>query len=159
MPRPVALILFASLAASCASPRSAAEPPLAAAERTALNQLRDDFATAFNAGDAARVASIYAGDAVLMPPNEPAVAGREAIQAWFKAGFDQYDMKATLSSQEFAVLGPEWAFDRGAYTMTLVPRAGGKAIEASYKYLTLLHKEAAGWKAKRDIYNSNAPGM
>jgi glutathione S-transferase len=39
---------------------------------------------AFNASDAAALASLYDDTAILMPPNEPLVRGRAEIQAWFE---------------------------------------------------------------------------
>ena len=39
-----------------------------------LDKLAQEFAAAFNAKDAAKVASFYTEDAVLMPPNRPMVS-------------------------------------------------------------------------------------
>lgn len=149
-------VLFVVTLASCSS-HTPPPPGQVALERKALDRLRDEYVAAFNAADADRVAGIYAADATVMPPNEPPLNGRTAIRDWFKAGFDQFTMKASLSSQEFALMGTEWAFDRGTYTLTLTPKAGGNSMQEEYKYLTLLHKERDGWKAKRDIYNSSKP--
>ena len=152
-------LLICALAA-CSSRTQGPSPPVSNedADRAALSTLRADYTAAFNTGDAVGVANIYATDATLMPPGEPAVAGRAAIQEYFKSGFAQYTMKASLESQEFNLVGADWAFDRGTYTLTIKPKAGGDAITQENKYITLLHREADGWKAKRDIYNSNKPG-
>ena len=47
-----------------------------------LNKLAADFSAAMTAGNAAKVASLYTVDAVLMPPNEAAAKSRKNIQAW-----------------------------------------------------------------------------
>ena len=43
-------------------------------------RLRADYVAAFNAGDAARLASFYAEDAVYMSPSAERVEGRSAIE-------------------------------------------------------------------------------
>ncbi len=50
-----------------------------------LNKLTAEFEAAFNSKDAAKVASLYAEDAVAMPPNRPMVKGRSAIEAQLRA--------------------------------------------------------------------------
>lgn len=39
----------------------------------------------FNPKDASALAAMYAEDATLMPPNQPAVIGHASICAWFEA--------------------------------------------------------------------------
>src|SRR5688500_5563958 len=53
----------------------------------ALDKLRAGLVAAFAAKDPAKVASFYAADATLMPPDEPAVKGRAQIDAFYAAGF------------------------------------------------------------------------
>src|SRR5262245_33799159 len=54
-----------------------------------LNNLADAFAEAFSAKDAARVASFYADDAIVMPPDQGMVRGRRSIEAYYARGFRQ----------------------------------------------------------------------
>jgi ketosteroid isomerase-like protein len=49
------------------------------AEKAALRNLHDQTAAASNAGD---LTSLYSDDAIVMPPNEPALVGKEAIRTW-----------------------------------------------------------------------------
>ena len=46
-----------------------------------IDQVAVQLASAFNATDAVRLASLYTETATLMPPNERVVKGRIAIQA------------------------------------------------------------------------------
>lgn len=126
-------------------------------DRVALDKLRADFASAFNATDPVAVANLYSMDAVLMPEGEPTAVGRAAIQQYFQDGFNQFTIKATLTSQEFSFMGTDWAFDRGTYSLTITPKTGGNPTSQQYRYITLLHRESDGWKTKRDIYNSSKP--
>ena len=158
----VALLLLTvctlNLPACSSSPRRLADPTGSAEkDRVALDKLRSDFAVAFNAKDPAGVANLYSADAVLMPSGESAVEGRAAIQQYFKAGFDQFTIKASLTSQEFAFMGADWGYDRGKYVWIVTPKAGGNPTTVEYNYLTLVHREPDGWKVKRDIYTSTKP--
>src|SRR4051812_27897264 len=65
-----------------------------------LEKLRSEFASAFNAHDAATVASFYADDAIAMPPNEQMITGRANIQASYKKAFDNNIGTIALQSIE-----------------------------------------------------------
>src|SRR5688572_24784587 len=55
----------------------------------AIDTLMADFVTAFNAKDAAKVASFYTEDAVWMPPDAPLIRGRANIEAALKKAFER----------------------------------------------------------------------
>src|SRR5258706_15037244 len=81
-------IVKAVLFGACASSMpllSAAEAGkgLSQAEVSRINEVSQAFVKAALASDWATVAALYGDDAVLSPPNEPAVKGRAAIQAFF----------------------------------------------------------------------------
>jgi uncharacterized protein (TIGR02246 family) len=113
---------------------------------------------AFNAGDAAALVDLFTEDAILMPANEPALVGKEAIQSWFQTIFDQFTFKWTASTEEVEVAG-DWAFERSTSTFTVTPKAGGEPIfEDNTKDLNILKRQPDGaWKTYRSISNSNNP--
>ena len=125
------------------------------ADVEAINSLRDEFIALDNASDAAGLASLYTNDAVLMPPNEAAVTGNQAIESWFQTTFDQFTTEFTVASQELEVVG-DLAFDWGAYMTALTPKAGGEPTEDRGKYIMILRKQVDGsWKIARDIWSSD----
>jgi uncharacterized protein (TIGR02246 family) len=117
----------------------------------ALNKLAAEWAAGFNAKDAAKVASLYADDAVLMPPNLPMVKGRASIEAHFKGEIQQGVTNLQLKPMESAISGSQ-AFEAGTSTAT-VP--GGQTDVG--KYLVVLKRVGNDWKIAYDIYNSDAP--
>jgi len=117
----------------------------------ALNKLAADWAAAFNAKDAAKIASFYADDAVVMPPNQPIVKGRANIEAHFKGEIQQGATNFQLKPVESAISGSQ-AFEAGTSTMTL---PGGQTDVG--KYLVVLKRVGNDWKIAYDIYNSDAP--
>ena len=53
--------------------------------KTSLKDMTPKWQAAYNAGDAAGLAALYAKDGVLHPPNSAPVDGREAIEAFWAA--------------------------------------------------------------------------
>ena len=128
--------------------------PLSDADAAALRAVHDRFSAALLRQDFDAVAALYAEDAVLLPPQEPAVHGRAAIRTWTAAvprvtrivlEVDDLDGRADV------------AYVRGTFAMTLEP-AGAPAVSVAGKYVEVLKKQADGaWRFAVDIFNSDAP--
>jgi uncharacterized protein (TIGR02246 family) len=149
-------VLSVVLAAACqqAPPEQKAAAP---ADPAPINALRDQFTAAYNSADAAALANLYTEDAIVMPPHQPAVEGKAAIQGWFQTFFSQNTAKLAIIAQETQMING-WAYDRGTFAITITPKAGGGPIEDAGKYLVILQRQADGaWKVHRDIDNSNNP--
>jgi uncharacterized protein (TIGR02246 family) len=115
-----------------------------------LDKLAGEFEAAFKAKDAAKIASYYAEDAVLMPPNQPSVKGRTAIQAHYANEFKQGYTNLDLSPAESVISG-ERAFESGASSITL---PNGRIDRG--KYLLVYKRVGADWKLAYDIFNSDS---
>lgn len=127
-------------------------------DRAGINKGRNEYMTAWKAGNADQVANLYTTDAFVLYPNQPAVAGRGAILAYFKSFFAEFAQEEfELTSAEIEIVGA-WAFDRGTYRWRAVPRAGGDPIADHGKYLVILHRQPDGsWRVARDMDNSDRP--
>ena len=55
-----------------------------AQSKTEMQQTLDDWAAAFNKGDAAKVAMYYKSDATLFPPGNDMLQGRQNIEQFWK---------------------------------------------------------------------------
>jgi uncharacterized protein (TIGR02246 family) len=129
-----------------------------AGELEALDRLREAHVAALNAGDADAWVACFAADAVQMPPNYSANVGAETIRGWSGGMLAAFHAEFSLSPEEVQPAGADWAFERGTYTITLTPRAGGDPIRDVGKYITLYQRQANGaWLMARDIWNSNNP--
>lgn len=117
----------------------------ATAAITAASEALDD---AFNAGDWAAVASLYADDAVVMPPGSEPVTGRAAIQEMFSTFGDGWGLDLT-TVEVFAVEGA--ALEVGGWTMTAPD--GSHADHGNYMVAWTWTDD--GWKIARDMWNSN----
>ena len=132
----------------------------------ALDKLNAEFVAAFNARDAAKVASFYTEDATLMPPNAPMVKGRPNIEAFWKSAFDQGMSNLKLRPFDSAVSGDQ-GYEAGTAAVDLKSagkEAGaaasansGRPVTDTSKYIVVFKRVGADWKMAYDIFNSDAP--
>ena len=128
--------------------------PLSDADTASIHTVHDQFSAAVLRQDFDAVAALYAEDAVLLPPNEPAVHGRAAIRRWTAAvprvtrivlQVDDVDGRADV------------AYMRGTFAMTLEPE-GAPPVSVAGKYVEILKKQPDGaWRFAVDIFNSDTP--
>jgi len=108
---------------------------------------------AFNAGDAAGVAAVYAENATVMPPNVPAIKGRAAIEKFMSEGFAQAPgAKMSIASDEMFTSGGT-GIRRGTYRVT---GSDGTELEKG-KYVEIWKKTGNKWELCIDIWNTDAP--
>ncbi len=125
--------------------------------RSAIDAQNAKFAAAFNRGDAAGVAAIYAENARSMPPNSEAVQGRKAIRKSNEEDLKMGLTDLTLSTISVESAGSNTAYEIGTYTMR-VPVPGKTDMKDLGKYMAVWKKQADGsWKIHSDIWNSNLP--
>ncbi|MCJ7754727.1 MAG: nuclear transport factor 2 family protein [Thermoanaerobaculales bacterium] len=105
---------------------------------------------AFNSHDAKAVAALYTTDAVLLPPNEPAVFGRDAIAATHAELFATGDFKIDIEPLETVIDG-QLAYVAGRYRMW----TGDGALVDHGKYIEIWSPVNGEWLIRRDIYNSS----
>ena len=127
-------------------------------ERSAIDRTRNAYASAWKAGNAVVLTDLYADNALVLYPNQPALAGKPAILTYFDQFFAEFEQNEfELSSSEIEVAG-SWAFDRGEYRWKVMPRSGGEAVEDHGKYLVILQRQPDGsWRVARDMDNSDRP--
>ena len=119
-----------------------------------IDELRQQFNLAYNAGNAAGLANLLAEDAVWMPPGVPAIVGRDAIRARYAAQFANLQSVFTLYRGEIRVSG-NLAWLRGAYQRIDTPMAGGPSTTITGKYLMTFRRERGDWKITTDAWNTN----
>ena len=147
-------LLIATMVAGCGAEAAGTAAPLSSADDVAIRQATADFAAAALANDADALANLYTEDAVFMPPNEPAVVGKDAIRARLAA-----DTYQAFTLQVSSVEGRgDLAYSRGTYTIRFQPGNEGDFIDDTGKWLVVHRKQADGsWLTLTDIYNSDEP--
>ena len=121
-----------------------------------IDEIRQQFEAAENAGDADATAALLADDAVFIVPDYPVQEGKAAILAflreissWLLARFDRH---VTYASAETSIVADDVAFDRGTFAFDVTRKSGGPVTHVTGKYLWLLKRDdGARWKMSRII--------
>jgi len=123
-----------------------------------LARVADAFAAAFNAGDAAAAAGVFAEDGIEMPPDRPAVRGRAAIEAYYRTLFSGPVRLSNfrLSHADGRASG-DLAYLTGTSTVLVSPPGGAPPQTQAGKYVVVLRRTAAGWRVIDAIHSPDAP--
>lgn len=145
--RSAVLVVCAALLALPSALRAQADPDA----QVGVKEGTMAWAAAWNAGNAAGIAGVYADDAVLMPPGGNAVQGRAAIEAyWQDAMAAMPGVTIKLETEELHNLG-EVAVEVGSYV-----DAGPDGEHVDHgKYLVVWMLKDGKWQMVRDIWNSS----
>lgn len=107
--------------------------------------------------DAVATASSYSEDAMVMPPNQPAVSGRAAAQKWWAAMLVPGTQIAWFANKVQAAASGEMVYEQGTYSVE-TPGADGKPVSDEGKFLSVWRKQGNGeWKEVESIWNSDLP--
>ena len=129
--------------------------PLSEEDVAAIRASAESFVEAVRAGDWAGMAALYTEDAVVMAPNEPAVQGRAAIEAWGGAFPPNTDF--SIEIVEIDGRG-DLAYVRGTTSSTWMPEGASEPIQETDKYVEIRRRQPDGtWLIAVDIFNSDLP--
>jgi uncharacterized protein (TIGR02246 family) len=125
-----------------------------ATEIAALEAVDQNWAKAYNSGNADAVANLYDEKAVLLPPGASAVNGRAAIKAFFlkdTAESQKAGVAFTLASKPAGGVSGDMGWQSGNYA---VKDKAGKVV-ATGKYLSVSMKKDGKWLYVRDTWNAD----
>ncbi len=152
MPPLILAIMTAAALTGCSAP---VQNEFNKEDRDTITKLVQEFATAYNAKDAAKVAALFSGGAGLMPPNASTVRGTQAIETYFGGRFDQGASDLLIEAKDIAGSG-ELAYVSGDYSLKLAP-AGGPERRDRGKFLWVLRDVRERWFLDYVIFSSDFP--
>jgi uncharacterized protein (TIGR02246 family) len=148
------LVLAASLGALAACAKTAA--PDATADQAAIRAVSIAWKNAYNAGDAAAVAALYAEDAVLSAPGERALRGSSSIAEYFAKKVAEFSAAGlTVADAPMGAVGTSGDLGFQWETYRVTDKSGGE-VDAG-KLLTLFGRKNGKWMIIGDTWNSDAP--
>jgi ketosteroid isomerase-like protein len=146
----VATAAFAQTAPAPARSSGKADP--------AIVKIADAYVKATLASDPKAVGALYTEDAVELPPNQPLIKGRAAIEQYYAKFFATGKLGAfTLDHLESTASGTV-GFDVGTYKQSIAMK-DGKTVTDTGKYTVIVKKVGADWKVAYAIYNSDQQPM
>jgi uncharacterized protein (TIGR02246 family) len=120
--------------------------------RDAIAAAIEKFMAAFSRGDAAGCAALYTEQGQLLPPNSDVIAGKQAIQTFWKSAMHIGITAVKLETAEMESHGNK-ANEVGTY---ILQGTGGQVLDTG-NYVVIWKQEAGQWKLHRDIWNSSRP--
>ena len=128
----------------------------AGADEQAIRGHVEHWHQLMKAKDAAGIATLYAEDGAVMPPNAPISKGRAAIQQTWASMMQTPGFDLTITPEQIVVSSSgDMALDRGTYSLTVAPN--GTTQTDTGKYVVVWRKIGSDWKAAADIFNSDLP--
>jgi uncharacterized protein (TIGR02246 family) len=136
-------------------PEGQTEKSLSAADLKNIDDLTQVAINSALARDFATWAALFLEDAVINPPNEPAVKGRAAIRAWLEKFPPMTEFKLNNEKVEGR---DDLAYLLGTYTMTFTPPGAPGPVKDSGKFVTVLRRQPDGrWLCAVDMFSSDLP--
>lgn len=155
------MLLLAALAvAACArteTPEQMAAREQAAADsaRPLIEDVNARFVRYTNANQPESVATLYAANAKVMPPNMATAVGRDSIRALY-AALGGGQIAATVTS--VASHGPLGVFS-GTYEYAIPAAPGRAAMTDRGKFINHVHLMDGRWMVVETMWNSDLPPM
>lgn len=141
----------ADTAASSGSPGAPDVSVLAATTAAFRQTLRDN--------DLPRFMSYVDQSAVIAPPGEPVLRGKDKIEKWYKDFLSDYRTASLQLSNKENFVGAQWAVEFGHFDWRLQPTNGSATVLDHGTYMQVWKRQADGsWRFAREVWNSS-PGV
>ena len=144
----VPVVLSVSLPASAQSSKEEAA-------RAALLKTDTEWAEAAGTKDVERIVSFWTDDAVIYPPGEAPVAGKEAIRKYVGESLNIPGFAVSWTpTQAVVAASGDLGYTLGTNAFTF-PDAEGRLTTAHGRYVTVWRKDGrAGWRCVVDSWNA-----
>ena len=121
-------------------------------DRLAIEASSRLWVDTYNDNDWEALSNLFTPDAVMMPPNGPAVRGRAAIEEWERTNESGFRIAIDI----VAIEGEgDTVYVRGRSCVFIPDGAGGYGVDVG-KFLEVRERQSDGaWLIKADIFNSD----
>lgn len=128
------------------------------ADVAAIKTAQDHELAAVASGNVDSAAAVYTADVRMMPPDEPAVNGADALRSWVGAMYQEATFSGRYTSSDVQVAG-DWGISHYVGELTVTPKAaGGKPVTQTLKGIHIFQRQPDGsWKIAQDVWNTDAP--
>ncbi len=121
-----------------------------------IEMLLKTYETALNANDIEGILALYGSDPVFMPPNAPALVGREAVRAGYRQVFDTIKLNVAFEIHETGEAG-DWAWARTSSAGRTKILAAGIEVSEGNNELFVLRREGGSWRIHRYLFATSQP--
>ena len=120
--------------------------------------LREIFIDAMKSGDVDRLETLFADDAIYMPPNDTTLYGKPEVRAWHEEYLQYFKVTAFAFPERDVEITEDWAVERSTYMIAIIPVEGGTRIRDDGRILAIWKRQPGGsWKIWQQLWNSIKP--
>jgi quercetin dioxygenase-like cupin family protein/ketosteroid isomerase-like protein len=135
------------------APARATNARSSTALKDAVDQIRSQHVAAVRAGDLEAALSVFAPEAAVMPPGQPALQGA-ALRAWFTHVFANFSLQAFEIRPDASEQYGNAVLEHGNWTATLQPKNGSPSQPVGGTFVTAYARLPDGSvRVIRDIFN------
>jgi uncharacterized protein (TIGR02246 family) len=155
----VATVLSALALTACFGPPAATQP-FGKGDIGSINKVIEELRAAYNAKDPAKAATLFTGDAVVMPPNAPTMRGNESVRQYYVNRFASGATDLELTPQDVSGAGMI-AYASGEYRLRIVPPGGDPERPDRGKFLWIFRNLGGRWLIQYVMFSSDfaPPGV
>jgi ketosteroid isomerase-like protein len=126
--------------------------------KIALQSTQQRVFEASLSGNIAAFLSIFADDAVVMPPNDTTLFGKEEIQAWWIDYSENFRIASSVETEREVTEAGDQIFEMGTASVVIVPKKSGPRIRDDIRVMIVWKRDPAkNWKISQMIWNSVKP--
>jgi ketosteroid isomerase-like protein len=149
-------VLALAVAACTQTPPAAPTGASNSADLAAITAFNQRYLKAINDGDFETLSSLTVEDHIMMAPNGPALVGKVANDEANRRAAEQFKIAETWSPVETVIEG-KLAYQRGTFSTTVAPKAGGEARTITGKFLRTYRRLPDGsWTMVIDMFNTDS---
>lgn len=124
--------------------------------RAEIERRRAEFVAAFNREDLPLLRELCADDVIMLPPNQPEVAGVDAVTEWLTVGFAAFRTTLDFTPRELYVT-EGWAFDWMDWALSTVPLHRVNAVVDTGSSFWVWRRQHDGtWRVLRAMWRSSS---
>jgi len=123
-----------------------------------IAESRNTWTEGVKTSNAAKIASVFCEDVILMPPNETSLYGRSEVKEWWEEYFEHFKVTVlNTTERDVRVIGNQ-SIELWTYMVAIDPVRGGDRIRDDGRSLTIWRLEPDGiWRVAETIWNSIRP--
>jgi uncharacterized protein (TIGR02246 family) len=119
-----------------------------------LKTRSDSYAGAVNAGDSATYATLFAPDAIRMPPGADLEHGPDEIRKAEQADYDEAKWNVSFTPRDALAITDDWVYGIADGEVSIVPHAGGEKSNVRLTVTWLYERQPSGeWLIQRQMWS------
>jgi len=143
-------IVFACCTAPPAEQPQVEDTAQKEADLVAMYRMPELWDAAEKTGNIEGILDLLTDDYIRMEAEMPVMVGKEAFRDFLESFYEKYSAENSKNTVVEVRLAGDWAYARGTWEGTVVPKTGGDKIQLTGKWIDIRERQEDGsWKISR----------